>query len=680
MVLGVFSFIFWPEVFGVKSLFGDVAPLDVWHTLRDAGAAGPAAFFLWMACATAVKLLGISAGVIRWRLLLKGQGLHIPLPYLVYQWFMGRTIGLVLPGTLGLDGYRLVESSRYTKEPVKCAAVIAVEKLTGIIALSCLVFMTFPLGFKYLQINIVLLAVIMTFLLAGVVTSLLLLLNPRVIQVLAAIVPVPPFARGLINNLGRAATAYSGRKLNLLLALFFGLLVHLGTCSMYFFTFMAIRAANVSIADIFFVSPLMITASVFAFTISGLGVREVAFGLVLGSSTGHAVAILGGHLGLWAGEIVPFVLSIPLLLFGGRPNRAALKEDRAKISEELDRAGMPLSALLPVEEVRRYRREVFGLLGCGMVVGGIVGAQIAVAESLWILKQLPGLHTWGMFPWGVIVYGLIFGGVGIGIAGALLFLSLLIDRFLPWSANAAFVYAGTFAIGTMVIGMFRYQRDILAGHSMTGREYAILLVFTCGIALILGVLVFVKAEFMRKHMRFTVPRFALLCAAGWLTIFGMSTAVATWGAPGKPMVHYAPKVKGTGSNIVLCAIDALRADYLRLYSPDAQADTPNLDAFAQDSILFYNAFSQASWTKPSFGTIFTGVYPTTHGAVTKTASLSPDIETLSELLQQGGYFTKGFSNNPNMTRIFGMHRGFTDYVDLKPGHLFAAPESAVHLS
>ena len=680
IIAGLFVVIFSPETLGMKSLFGDVSPGDVWHALRDAGNAGPGMLIFWLGCATAVKLLGISAGIMRWRILLAGQGVRIPVPYLAYQWFMGRAIGLLLPGTLGLDGYRLVESSRYTKEPVKCATVIAVEKLIGIIALSLLVFATFPLGFKYLQFNIALLAVIMIVLLGIVVASLLLLLNPRVIQVLVAVVPVPEFARGLVNKLGQAATAYAGQKSSLFAALFFGVLVHLGTCSMYFFTFMAIRASNVSVADIFFVSPLLITASVLAFTISGLGVREVAFGLVLGGTAGHAEAILGGHLGLWSGELIPFMMSIPLLLFGGRPDRETLKKEREAVGAQIRAEVNPLGAFLDAEEVNRYRREVFGLVFCGAGMGILAGALIAVLESAWILKFLPGLQTWGMFPWGVIAYGMIFGCVGVGIAGGLLFLALLVDRFPTWPASAAIVYAATFATGALVIGLFRYQRDILAGHAMTGRDYAILFTACWGVALILGAIAYLKTEFMRQRFRFTVPRLTVTCVAGWLLIFGAVAAVVAWAAPGKPDIQFAPQVKSSGPNIILCAIDALRADYLRLYSPDAEADTPNLDTLADESVLFYNAFSQASWTKPSFGTIFTGVYPTTHGATSKTTALFPDVETLAEVLAQEGYFTKGFSNNPNMTKVFGMHRGFTDYVDLKPSLLFAAPESAVHLS
>ncbi len=679
VVLGLFVLIFKPEFLGFAGLFGDVSPMDVWKALREAGTAGPAAFFFWMACATGVKLLGIGSGIVRWRLLLAGQGLRIPWLYLVYQWFMGRAIGLFLPGTLGLDGYRLIESSRYTHEVVKCTAVIAVEKLTGIIALSFLVFMTFPLGFHYLQFNLALLAAVMAVLLAGVACSLLLLLNPRVIQVLAAAAPAPPIARGLINKLGRAATAYGNAKGTLLAALFFALLVHLGTCSKYFFTFMAIRATNVSAADIFFVSPLMITASVLAFTISGLGVREIAFGLVLGGSAGHATAILGGHLGLWAGEIAPFALSAPLLLFGGRPSRESIKEDRAYVAARLAESDAELQPLLTPEETSRYRREAAALLGCGATMGLLVGALIACVESGWILSRLPDVD-WGLLPWGMIAYGCIFAGVGAGIAAGLLFLSLLFDRFPSWSASAALSYGASLGVGAVIIGVFRYQRDVLAGHAMTPRQYAIIFAFACGAALMLGALAYIKTEAFKRYLRLSATGFIIACLLGFGVWIAAAAGAAKLFAPTPEAVAFTPETPSQGPNIILCAIDALRADYLRLYDPEAEADTPNLDAFSNDAILFVNAFAQASWTKPSFGTLFTGLYPESHGATTKTAQLSPSVETLAELLTRNGYFAKGFSNNPNMTKVFGMHRGFTDYVDLKPDPLFLAPASAMHLS
>ena len=318
MVGALFTLIFRPDLLGFdEGLFGGVRVVDVLREMRKVSGTGWGVFVFWMACATGVKFAGITCGIIRWKLLLRGQGLRMPFWLMAYQWFMGRAVGLVTPGTIGLDGVRLVESARHTREPIKCATVIAIEKLTAIISLSLLVITTFPLGFRYLKINVPMLAVIMAMLACGVIGSLLLLLNPRIIQVCVAVLPVPGKLRRIVNRLGDAVTAYAGSRTSLLLAVLFGVGVHLGTCATFQCTFMAIRAQNASVADIFFVGPLMITASVLAFTVSGLGVREVAFGLVLGPTAGTATAILGGHLELWAGEIIPFILSIPLLLLGG---------------------------------------------------------------------------------------------------------------------------------------------------------------------------------------------------------------------------------------------------------------------------------------------------------------------------------------------------------------------------
>lgn len=680
VVACLFLLIFKPELFGMKGLFGNVVPLDIWNALRDVSTTGPAAFFLWMACATLVKLAGITAGIIRWRLLLSGQGLRIPFLYLVYQWFMGRAIGLVLPGTLGLDGYRLIESSRYTKEVVKCTTVIAVEKLTGLIALSFLVFITFPLGFKYLEINKILLALIMGCLLLGVVCSLLLLLNPRVIQVLVAVMPVPGFARGPINKLGRAATAYSKAKGTLLAALFCGLLVHLGICSMYFFTFMAIRASHVSAADIFFVSPLMITAGILTFTISGLGVREVAFGLVLGGTAGHAMAILGGHLGLWTGEIVPFALSVPLLLFGGRPSREAIEEDRAYVTESLAVNEKELRPLLSREETSLYRRKVFATLACGLLAGLFAGALIAFLESFWIGWRLGGLAEWGLLPWGVVAYSVIFAGIGMALAAGVVFLALLADRFPSWPAMVALIYGAVFAIGALIIGVFRYQRDLLGGHGMGPRQYLMIACLACGVALLLGVVAFLKCAAFRKYLRMDWLHFIPAALISWGCMVGAAWAVSVWLTPEHQGAVFTPAQQSEGPNVILLAVDALRADYLSAYNTHADADTPNLDGFARDALVFQRSFAQAPWTKPSFGVLFTGLYPEAHGATSKTASLSPSVETVAELFQRGGYYTQGFSNNPNMTATFGMNRGFADYVDLKPDLLFMAPGSASNLS
>jgi arylsulfatase A-like enzyme len=674
-----FLAIFRPELLGLKSsLFGDVDVVEVLTKMREVSQSGLGWFVFCMFCATSVKLAGIFSGIIRWKILLRGQGLQMPFWYMTYQWFMGRFIGLLLPGTLGLDGYRLVESSLYTKEVEKCTAVIAVEKLTGIIALALLVFLTFPLGFKFFPINKALLFIIMGVLFCGVTVSLLLLLNPRVIQVLCAVLPVPAKLRNMVNRLGVAVTAYSGSRASLLLALFFALCVHLGMCFMYFFTFLGLRAENVSISDIFFVSPLVITASVLAFTISGLGVREGIFSLILGSTAGGATTVLGGHLGLWSGEIVPFVLSIPLLIFGKRPDRAQLEADIAKV-RAMGGGGDMVMHLKP-EEVQAYRGKVYSCVAVGIISGLVAGAFVGLGECAWLWKSLGGLPETGLFTWGPLAYGLMFIPAGLGVAGALLFIYLLADRFAPWKFTGALSFSGALLVGTLVIGAFRLKRDVLAGHVGGLGDYLPVLILALGAGLCGFALFYAKTLTWARLFK---EKPSVMIGLGLSAYVIMVLVGAVAGAVLAPSVEeqtFTPAAQSQGPNIILIGIDTLRADALRIYNPDAPANLPALEAFAGDSVVFEKSSAQASWTKPAFATLFTGLYPSTHTAVSKVSVLPESVDTLAERLRLGGYYTQGFANNPNILRLFGFAQGFEGYTELKPTLYFGATPSSAKLS
>lgn len=74
-------------------------------------------------------------------------------------------------------------------------------------------------------------------------------------------------------------------------------------------------------------------------------------------------------------------------------------------------------------------------------------------------------------------------------------------------------------------------------------------------------------------------------------------------------------VKGTKPNIFIFVMDSMRPDYLGAYNPKVTF-TPNLDAFARDSIVFRHAYSQYSGTTLSEPAIWAGLmllhsrYPT----------------------------------------------------------------------
>ncbi len=671
----VITFLFFPEKLGLERK-SELSPRAIWEAIRQID---PATAATWFGFATSIKLVGILCGVTRWRILLRAQGVHIPFWYLVKCWFWGRAIGLFMPGTLGLDGYRLVESSRYTGEIVKCTTVIAVEKLTGFITLFSLVFMTLPLGLRLFDINLALLGIVLLGLAGFVSVVLLLLLQPRVIQVLAASVPMPDKIRGKVNKFAVAATAYSAHRGSLLLALVFGLGVHLATCLMYFGTASAIRAENTGILEILFASPLLIVGAVFAPTVSGLGVSEVVMTTLLGPGAGQAKALLFGHLGLWFGEIIPFAVSLPLLLLTGRPNREELLEEIAEVRARVgtgDEADLRLSP----DVLARYRHNVLSTLVAGPLAGLLAGASIGLFESGWLWYVLGGLGDSGLFVWSVLIYGLLFSAAGAGVALGLVFIYLLIDRFPPLRWSYALAFAGTFLAGGLVIGLFRLRRDVFDGHMPDGKALVLF-------GLVLGALAFVGGLKLLFSSGFLLRRFPArptlaigsgLAAYGILVCAGFALGAVM--RPAQDQAAFAPSQKAQGPNIILIAVDTLRADYLKAWNPGIETNTPNMDAFIQDSVRFQDAFSQASWTKASFGSIFSGMYPECHTAVTKTASLPPDVETVAELLQAGGYYTKGFANNPNIAALFGYDQGFADYVDLKKSLHFGAGPSASNLT
>ena len=115
--------------------------------------------------------------------------------------------------------------------------------------------------------------------------------------------------------------------------------------------------------------------------------------------------------------------------------------------------------------------------------------------------------------------------------------------------------------------------------------------------------------------------------------------------------------------VIVYLIDALRADHLGLYGYP-RATSPEIDQLATESVVFDAAYAQASWTRPSVGSLFTGRLPSRHGAVRRSHRLRSDVATLSEVFRDAGYRTAAFFTNPNLLPDFGFERGFDKYVDI----------------
>ena len=123
-------------------------------------------------------------------------------------------------------------------------------------------------------------------------------------------------------------------------------------------------------------------------------------------------------------------------------------------------------------------------------------------------------------------------------------------------------------------------------------------------------------------------------------------------------------------NLLFLSIDTLRADHLSSYGYE-RLTTPTIDAIAGNGMRFDQARSAAPWTLPSFATMFTGRYPTRHGAGAEGAvrniaeqvprPMAPGIPTLAGSLRKSGYRTAAITSNPYLS--LGPLRDFQDVTN-----------------
>jgi uncharacterized protein (TIRG00374 family) len=293
---------------------------------------------VWLLVATIVKGIGIFASILRWNQLLLGQGYRFPLRYLSGSFLVGRFFGMFLPSTLGLDGYRIYDTARQTGDTVGAVAVIMVEKITGFFTLSLLVLVTLPAGLRFMPGQV--LAVVFLVFCVPVILSFFLLLKPGLIErtmdtLLRARFPGKAKLEGLLRRSVEAVTVYQDHRDVLLKAVLLGIVVHASTVLMYYCCALAV-GVDASLADMLFVGPWIILATVGLPTIAGEGAREfTALGLLGRIGVNESAAWLVGHLGFWAAEFVPAVIGGIILALRPAQYRPDIQRTDARADQEV---------------------------------------------------------------------------------------------------------------------------------------------------------------------------------------------------------------------------------------------------------------------------------------------------------------------------------------------------------
>lgn len=95
-------------------------------------------------------------------------------------------------------------------------------------------------------------------------------------------------------------------------------------------------------------------------------------------------------------------------------------------------------------------------------------------------------------------------------------------------------------------------------------------------------------------------------------------------------------------------------------------DTLRKDAFDRHfdwlpGTRFENAWSTSHWTVPAHASLFTGKYASEVGVYRNAERFDWSEDVLAEKLRNQGYTTRAFSANPNISKQFDFHRGFTHF-------------------
>ena len=138
---------------------------------------------------------------------------------------------------------------------------------------------------------------------------------------------------------------------------------------------------------------------------------------------------------------------------------------------------------------------------------------------------------------------------------------------------------------------------------------------------------------------------------------GGQVRTAFWGSPALTVeAREAPLA-------VVYLVDTLRADHTTPYGY-ARDTTPELQRFARDAVVFEQAISHASWTKPAVASLFTSLLPGRHRAVQLRDRLDGGYVTLAEMLEAKGYATGAAIAN---SVIYGQGTNFEQGFDFYAG-------------
>ena len=118
--------------------------------------------------------------------------------------------------------------------------------------------------------------------------------------------------------------------------------------------------------------------------------------------------------------------------------------------------------------------------------------------------------------------------------------------------------------------------------------------------------------------------YRFFCSMLAILWFGLSSATVT---------------AATRPNLLLITVDDMNADSVGVFGSAVPDTTPNIDKLAREGLRFDRAHVQVANCTPSRNVMWSGRYPHSNKVEGFYQVRDPGYETLSDFMQEGGYFT-----------------------------------------
>ncbi len=261
------------------------------EALDQLGSAFSGASVSWLVPACLLHIVGFSLASLRWKILLKAQGVNTAYQKLFSYYIMAAFFNTILPSTIGGDTIRAIESKKLTGNTTTSVMVVIVERLTGLAALvlisAAALFIKIFESTAQLQGVWIFLVVVV----AGL--SLLVgLAHPRVAPLFLDLLKkvLPAKIHSWLEQACAAVNIYYKQPGALLGAIGISIIFEL---NMVVYYFLIARAFHQSVEPVDFMLkvPIMIFLLMIVPAINGLGVRTASFKGLMKIPAANAMAL-----------------------------------------------------------------------------------------------------------------------------------------------------------------------------------------------------------------------------------------------------------------------------------------------------------------------------------------------------------------------------------------------------